>query len=124
MNITSTKNATNNNNIVFAVFFVYLITFIYSFYCIIFSCDLLREYCNNLYGTNYTFEFIFNSIYTYLLKKYYFCRNRRGYNKYIIIQNLDSNVVNVHDTIYSNEEIDKYINNKYINDKNYIIENY
>ena len=78
MNHTSIKKNIDSNMyfvVVFCIFFV----FVYIFYCVLFSCDLLREHCNKIHKTNYTFEQIIYNCYTNCFKQLYIFKNKKGY---------------------------------------------
>ena len=78
MNNTSIKKNIDSNMyfvVVFCIFFV----FVYIFYCVLFSCDLLREHCNKIHKTNYTFEQIIYNCYTNCFKHLYIFKNKRDY---------------------------------------------
>ena len=78
MNNTSIKKNIYPN-MYFIVGFCIFFVFVYIFYCVLFSCDLLREHCNKIHKTNYTFEQIIYNCYTNCFKHLYIFKNKRGY---------------------------------------------
>ena len=139
MNKTSTKNILDTN-IYFAVIFCIFFVFVYIFYCVLFSCDLLREKCNSIHNTDYTFQDLYHKLYLFCFKNYFIFKNKNGYQSVSIsnneceitpissIHSNNSNAIHlsIHEkhnhnidnhnieqsTYYSNEEIEQYICDK------------
>ena len=138
MNRTSTKNILDTD-MYFAVIFCIFFVFVYTFYCILFSCDLLREKCNSIHNTDYTFQDLYHKCYILCVKNIFIFKNKKGYQSvsisnneceitpissvysnnphqsdtiHLSIHEKDNHIINDHSTYYSNEEIEQYICDK------------